>query len=144
MRNRINIQELEPDAYRAMIALEQYVVNSAVSKTHYYLIKNRASQINGCAFCIDMHTEEAIRNGESAKRLFLLNAWRESDLFTDEEKIVLAITEEVTRIDKAGLSDRIYAQAERIFGPHYIASIIMTVVSINAWNRIAISTRKTA
>ena len=142
MKNRIDIQKLEPDAYLPLFALQKYLQNSTLSTVHYYLIKIRASQINGCAFCINMHTQEAMENGETAQRIFLLNAWRETQLFTEEERIILAMTEEVTHIDRAGLSEETYQEAEKLFDQHYLAQIIMTVVSINTWNRIAISTRK--
>ena len=140
MENRINIQTLEPNAYKAMFGLESYITNSGLSKTHLELIKIRASQINGCAFCINMHTTDALKQGETAQRIFLLNAWRETELFTPEEKVVLAITEEVTLISQNGLSDKTYIEATAMFDENYIAKIIMAVVTINAWNRIAIST----
>ncbi len=143
MKQRIDIQKLEPSAYKAMFSLENYLQNSQLSKTHLELIKIRASQINGCAFCINMHTSDALKQGETAQRIFLLNAWHETELFTEEEKTVLAITEEVTLITANGLSDKTYQQAEKLFDENYIAQIIMAVVTINAWNRIAISTRKT-
>lgn len=143
MENRIDIQQIEPNAYKAMFALENYLQSTRLSKTHIELIKIRASQINGCAFCINMHTSDALKQGETAQRIFLLNAWQETELFTEEEKIILAITEEVTLIDRNGLSDKTYQQAEKLFDGNYIAQIIMAVVTINAWNRIAISTRKT-
>lgn len=142
MGNRIDIQKLEPAAYKAMLALEAYLQNSQLSKTHLELIKIRASQINGCAFCINMHTEDAMKHGETAQRIFLLNAWKETELFTEEEKTILAITEEVTLISQNGLSDLTYQQAEKFFNKNYIAQIIMAVVTINAWNRIAVSTKK--
>jgi AhpD family alkylhydroperoxidase len=141
MENRVNINETEPKAYKAMYALEGYLATSQLSKTHRDLIKIRASQINGCAFCIDMHTQDALKHGETAQRIFLLNAWRESGLFTEEEKVVLAITEEVTLIHNHGLSQETYTKAEQAFDQAYIALIIMAVVTINAWNRIAISTK---
>lgn len=142
MKKRIDIQKTEPKAYQAMFGLEAYLQNSQLSKTHLELIKTRASQINGCAFCLNMHTIDALKQGETAQRLFLLNAWRETDLFTEEERVVLAITEEVTLISQHGLSDATYEAAEKLFDEHYIAQIIMAVVVINAWNRIAISTNK--
>lgn len=142
MENRIDIQELEPNAYKAMFGLENYIANSGLSKTHLELIKIRASQINGCAFCINMHTSQALKQGETTQRIFLLNAWRETHLFTEEEKVLLAITEEVTLINKDGLSTKTYHKASAIFDEHYIAKIIMAVVTINAWNRIAVSTLK--
>ncbi|MGX1640824.1 carboxymuconolactone decarboxylase family protein [Sphingobacterium sp. NPDC055431] len=143
MENRIDIQQLEPDAFKAMFALENYLHNSGLSRTQFYLIKIRASQINGCAFCINMHTTDALKQGETAQRIFLLNAWKETGLFTEEEKIILAITEEVTLISQNGLSDETYRKAEQLFDGNQIAQIIMAVVTINAWNRIVISTKKT-
>lgn len=142
MENRIDVQKVEPAAYKQMFGLEEYLQNSRLSKKHLKLIKIRASQINGCAFCIDMHTSEALQHGETARRIFMLNAWKESDMFSEEEKTVLAMTEEVTLIHQNGLSDETYKQAEKFFDEKYIAQIIMAVVTINAWNRIAISTKK--
>jgi AhpD family alkylhydroperoxidase len=141
MEKRLNIQETEPQAYKAMYALEGYLATSQLSKTHKELIKIRASQINGCAFCIDMHTKDALKYGETTQRIFLLSAWRETDLFTEEEKAVLAITEEVTLIHSQGLSDKTYQKAEAILDKNYIAQTIVAVATINAWNRIAISTQ---
>ena len=141
MEKRVNIHEAEPQAYKAMYALEGYLAASQLSKTHKELIKIRASQINGCAFCIDMHTKDALKNGESMQRIFLLSAWRETSLFTEEEKAVLAITEEVTLIHNQGLSDKTYQQAEAVLDKNYIAQTIVAVATINAWNRIAISTQ---
>jgi len=143
MNNRIDIPTLEPDAYKAMSGLESYLRNSRLSKIHLELIKIRASQINGCAFCINMHTADALKNGETAQRIFLLNAWKETELFTEEERTILAITEEVTLIHRNGLSDKTYEQAVKLFDENYIAQIIMAVVTINAWNRIAVSTNRT-
>jgi AhpD family alkylhydroperoxidase len=143
MNKRINIQEIEPNSYKAMFALEGYLSATTLTKTHKELIKIRASQINGCAFCLDMHTKDALKNGETNQRIFLLSAWRESDLFTEEEKVILAITEEITLIQHEGLTEETYQKAEQTFNQNYIAQIIMAVVTINAWNRIAISTKKT-
>lgn len=141
METRLNIQELEPQAYKAMYALEAFLAGSQLSKTHKELLKIRSSQINGCAFCIDMHTKDALKQGETTQRIFLLNAWRETDLFTEEEKVVLAIAEEITLIHQHGLSDETYARAQQFFNTNYIAQLIMAVATINAWNRIAISSR---
>lgn len=139
MEKRINISEIEPQAIKAMYALEGYLATTQLSNTHKELIKIRASQINGCAFCIDMHTKDALKYGETNQRIFLLNAWRETNLFTEEEKVILAITEEVTLIHNRGLSDETYQKAEQFFDKNVIAQLIMAVVAINAWNRIAIS-----
>ena len=143
MTNRIDIQELEPKAFGAMLGLENYLQNSGLPKKDFNLIKIRASQINGCAYCINMHTSEALKKGETAQRIFLLDAWKETGIFTQEEKTILAITEEVTLISQNGLSDETYRQAEQLFDGNQIAQIIMAVVTINAWNRIVISTKKT-
>ncbi|TKK71711.1 carboxymuconolactone decarboxylase family protein [Ilyomonas limi] len=140
MEQRVNIQVTQPQAYKAMFALEAYLQTTQLSKTQKELIKIRASQINGCAFCIDMHTKDARKLGETEQRIYLLNAWRETDLYTEEEKAILALTEEVTLINANGVSDKTYAQAERLFGKEQVAQIIMAIVTINAWNRIAIST----
>jgi AhpD family alkylhydroperoxidase len=141
MEKRVNIYETEPAGYKAMLGLEGYLAGTQLTKTHKELIKIRASQINGCAFCIDMHTKDALKNGETNQRIFLLNAWRETDLFSAEEKAILAVTEEMTLIHQHGLSDASYQQALQFFDKNYIAQIIMAVVTINAWNRIAISTQ---
>jgi AhpD family alkylhydroperoxidase len=141
MEKRVNINETEPKAYQAMYGLGGYLTTTRLSKTHKELIKIRASQINGCAFCLDMHTKDAMKNGETTQRIFLLNAWRETDLFAEEEKLILAITEEVTLIHQQGLSQELYNKGEQAFGETYLAQIIMAIVTINAWNRIAISTK---
>ncbi|RQP15913.1 MAG: carboxymuconolactone decarboxylase family protein [Parapedobacter sp.] len=142
MEKRINIHAIAPQAYDAVLALEKYLAKSEISRTLKELIKIRASQINGCAFCIDMHTKDALKNGETNQRIFLLNAWREvSGFFAEEERITLAMTEEITHISKNGLSDETYQKAITVFGENKVAEIIMTVVTINAWNRIAVSTR---
>ncbi|MES2238695.1 MAG: carboxymuconolactone decarboxylase family protein [Bacteroidota bacterium] len=140
MTTRVNINEIEPQAFKAMYALEGYLATIQLSKIQKELIKIRASQINGCAFCIDMHTKDALKYGETTQRIFLLNAWRETQLFSEEEKVLLAITEEITLITNKGLSNETYAKAEQFFDKNQIAQIIMAVVTINAWNRIAIST----
>ena len=140
MENRVNINKTQPGAYKAMYALEGYLATTQLTKTQKDLVKIRASQINKCAYCIDMHTRDAVKNGETNQRIFLLNAWRETNLFTEEEKVLLAITEEATLIHNQGLSDETYKKAEQLFGENYIAQVIMAVVAINAWNRIAVST----
>lgn len=140
MEHRVNVNETEPGAYKAMYALEAYLSTTQLTKKQKELIKLRASQINRCAYCIDMHSRDAIKNGESLQRIFLLNAWRETTLFTEEEKGILSITEEITQIANSGLSDETYQKAEQLFDKHFIVQIIMAVVAINAWNRIAVST----
>ena len=142
MDKRIQIDVAEPSAYNGMIALENYLAQSELSRTHKELIKIRASQLNGCPFCIDMHTKDALKNGESQQRIFLLNAWRGANIFTEEEKIILQITEEVTMIHNKGLTSKTYQKAIETFSENYFSQIIMAIVTINSWNRIAISTHK--
>ncbi|MGV0831682.1 carboxymuconolactone decarboxylase family protein [Empedobacter brevis] len=141
MKNRLNIQKLAPKAYEAMYGLENFLANSELEKLHLELIKIRASQLNGCAFCINMHTKDAIKIGETNQRIFLLNAWQETTLFTEEERIILSMTEEITQISEHGLTDETYEKATTLFTEKYISLIIIAVTTINAWNRIAISSR---
>jgi AhpD family alkylhydroperoxidase len=106
------------------------------------MIKIRASQINGCAYCIDMHTQEALKLGEKQRRIFALSAWKESPLFTEEERAILQLTEEVTMISKHGVSNETYNNVLKFYSENELAQIIMQVVIINSWNRIAISTNE--
>ena len=140
MENRINIQKVEPAAYQAMFGLEKYLSTSTVDPILLELIKMRASQINGCAFCLNMHSADARKMGETEQRLYLLNAWKETTLFTKEEEAVLALTEEITLITNH-VSNETYNKAASIFDEKTLAQIIMAIVTINAWNRIAISTK---
>ncbi|MBZ4191932.1 carboxymuconolactone decarboxylase family protein [Niabella beijingensis] len=144
MQKRIDLDNVQhPKAYKAMLALEGYMAQASISRTLRHLIKIRASYINGCAFCIDMHAKEAIHDGESTQRIFLISAWREArKFFTEEEQVVMTMTEEITLIHQHGLSDETYANALRFFNEDQIAEIIMGIITINAWNRIAISTHK--
>ena len=130
-----------PAAYRAMLQLEHYVRSSGLNPTLLELIKIRASQINGCAFCIDMHTKDARLHGETEQRIYALNGWRETPFFTPEERAVLAFTETVTLISTAHVSDALYQEVSQYFSPEEIANLLMAIVTINAWNRIAIATR---
>lgn len=128
-----------PEAYEALLNLEKYIATTSVTSTQRELIKIRASQINGCAFCINMHTTDARKYGETEKRIYLLSAWREADVYTDEEKAILALTEEITMISNH-VSDEVYQNAARLFNEKYLAEIIMVIITINSWNRLAIST----
>ncbi len=139
METRIKIQEVEPEAFQAMYPLENYVRNSGLEKRLYELIKIRASQINGCAFCLNMHTKDARKLGETEQRIYLLNAWRETNLFTPEERAILQLTEEVTNI-KEHVSDQTYEEAINILGEKTTARVIVAIIAINAWNRMAIAT----
>ncbi len=140
MSKRIIIKEVDPNAYKAMAAMEKYMAGSQLSYAHKELIKIRASQINGCAYCIQIQTKDARKAGETEQRIYALSAWRESPLFSDEEKAILAMTDEITRIADKGLSDSTYNLASNYFSDNEIAEMIMQIVIINAWNRIAVST----
>ncbi len=139
---RINVKEIERNTYKAMLNMESYVKNSQIPELLRELIKIRASQINGCAYCIDMHTEEALNLGETDRRIFAVSAWKESPLFTQEERAALQLTEEVTLISKNGVSDETYNAVLRFFGERVLAQIIMQIVMINSWNRVAVSTHQ--
>lgn len=141
MEKRINIQTLEPQAFKAMLGLEGYLSKIAISKTLKELIKIRSSQINNCAYCINMHTKDALANGETQERIFLLSAWREApNLYTVQEQLALEMTEEITLIHEQGLRTETYQKALAHFSENEIAQLIMAVVTINSWNRIALST----
>lgn len=139
---RKSILELQPKGYEAMRGLESYIRSTSLDRKLCELIKIRASQLNGCAYCIDMHTEEALEIGESNRRLFAIAAWHESPLFTDDERVALQLTEEVTLIGDDGVCDETYEAAIAAFGEEKTAQIIMQIVIINSWNRIAVSTRQ--
>ncbi len=139
MKQRIKIHTADPAGYRAMVAFAQYQDTTELTTTHKELIKIRASQINGCAYCIDMHTRDARKNGETEQRIYALNAWRETPFFTEEEKAILALTEEITLIQHH-VSDATYERAATLLGEKYLAQVIIAIVTVNAWTRIGIAT----
>ncbi|MGF1521842.1 MAG: carboxymuconolactone decarboxylase family protein [Leptolyngbyaceae cyanobacterium] len=141
MKTRLDLDQINPAAYRAVMGLEGYIQKSGLDKTLLELIKTRASQINRCAFCLDMHTKDARHRGETEQRLYALNAWEETPFFTPPERAVLALTEAVTQISEQGVSDEVYERVSRYFTPEQITQVLMAIVTINAWNRIAITTR---
>jgi AhpD family alkylhydroperoxidase len=139
MKPRIVIPTVAPAAYEALMNLEKYNATTSVTPIQKELIKIRASQINGCAFCINMHTADARKYGETEKRIYLISAWREADVFTEEEKAILALTEQITMITNH-VSDEVYQNAARLFDDKYLAEIILIIITINSWNRLAIAT----
>ena len=139
METRIRIDQVEPDGYKAVLGLEKFIESTSLKRTHKELIKIRASQINGCAFCIDMHTKEARKAGETEQRIYALNAWRDTRFFTEEERAILALTEEITLISNH-VKDETYAQAAKVLDEKYLAQVILSIITINVWNRIGIST----
>lgn len=124
-----------------MLGLERYLAATDLDKKLRELVKIRALQINGCAFCIDMHTKDARKLGESEQRIYALNAWQEAPFFTPEERAALALTEAITFVADTRVPDEVYEEAKRLFGEEKLAALIMAIITINAWNRIAISTR---
>ncbi len=140
MEKRISIKNVAPDAYKAMMALENYIGTTKINPLYRELVKIRASQINGCAYCIDMHTKDARDLGESERKIYALSAWRESPLFSNEERVLLAATEEITNISVKGLSEETYNNLTKYFDDQTISDLIMINVTINSWNRIAVST----
>ncbi|GAB2666361.1 carboxymuconolactone decarboxylase family protein [Flavihumibacter cheonanensis] len=136
----MNIRTDAPFAIKAMMELEQFINQTSIPRSLKELIKIRASQINGCAYCIDLHSKDAFKYGEKLQRIVVLSAWREAKyLFTEEEQVVLSITEEITLIHQNGLSELTLRRANQFFNDKQIAEIVMAVITINCWNRIAIS-----
>lgn len=138
MNQRIRIGKVQPLAYKAMLSMEKYIDGTGLKPLHREMIRIRASQINGCSYCLDMHTRDARKLGETEQRIYLLSAWRETKLYSGEECAILALTEEITLI-QGQVSDAVYDQALSILGEEYLAQVIMLIICINMWNRIGIT-----
>ena len=141
MHARLDAMKAAPGAYRAMAQLQQYVEGTSLEHSLLELVKMRASQINGCAYCIDMHSKDALALGESAQRLLALDAWRETPFFTDRERAALAWTEAVTLIHQGHASDAVFEEVRPHFTDEELVNLTMAIVAINGWNRIAIPFR---
>lgn len=140
MKKRIDFNVVSPAAYDAMDALDKYIDASSIDPLHRELLKIRASQINGCAYCVDMHSRDARKAGASEQKVFLVSAWREAgDIFSEEERLLFKMTEEITLIQQHGLSDETYQKAVSTFGEKTTAELIIAITTINAWNRIGVS-----
>jgi AhpD family alkylhydroperoxidase len=140
LADRIIMKQLEPGAYKAMLGVEAYLKATGLDPLLKELIKIRASRVNGCGHCIEMHEDMARDLGETEARLAALAAWEDSTLFTERERALLAVTDEVTLTAGGGISDETYAAALEHLDDNTLAQIIMVIVTINAWNRIALST----
>jgi len=141
MSRRINFNDVQPNAYDAMDALDKFVDDTPIDKLHREFIKIRASQINGCAYCVDAHSHDALKLGVPMQKVLLISAWREAkNIFSEEEELLFRMTEEITLIHQHGLGDETYQKAIDIFGEEKTAQIIMAIVTINAWNRIGVAT----
>ena len=141
MASRANPYHSSNEAMQAVVALDTYVQSCGLDSGLLDLIKTRASQINGCVFCIDMHTREARERGETEQRLYLLNAWREADVYSPREKAALAWTEAVTRVSETHVPDSVYNEATEHFSAEELVKLTVAVGLINIWNRVAISFR---
>jgi AhpD family alkylhydroperoxidase len=138
MKTRLKINEIDPEGYKAMAAIDKYLQATPLTTRHKDLIKIRASQINGCAYCVDMHIKDALKAGETERRIHNLVTWRETPFFSEDERAILALTEEATVITQR-VSDDTYNEAVRILGEKYVAHALMAIISINGWNRIGVT-----
>ena len=141
MQPRLNYREIAPDAFKAMAGVEQYLRRSSIEPALLHLVTLRASQINGCAYCIDMHSKDARRGGETEQRLYCLSAWRECPFYTDRERAAFEWTEAVTLITEGHVADDVFERVRQHFSDKELVDLNYAVAAINAWNRIAIPFR---
>jgi AhpD family alkylhydroperoxidase len=141
MQQRFDYMKVAPGAYHAMSGLEKYLHESGLEESLLHLIKLRASQINGCAYCIDMHWKDAKAVGESDRKLYELNAWGECPFYSERERAALAWTEAVTRVAETHVPDEVYENVRKHFNEKELADLTLAIATINAWNRLAISAR---
>ena len=140
---RLSIHDVDPGATEAVLGMERYVRSSDLEKPLYELVKIRASQLNGCAFCLDMHCRDAREGGEDQRRLDVLSAWREApDLFSEKEQAALALAEAMTLIGREGVPDDVWGKAAKHFPREEIVPLLMAIATINVWNRLAVSTHQ--
>ncbi|KOX08385.1 carboxymuconolactone decarboxylase family protein [Micromonospora profundi] len=137
---RMNAPEVVPQGYRAVLGLEQYV-KSNVDHTVLELVKLRASMLNGCAFCVDMHSRDALGAGESSRRLFAVATWREAPFFDERERTALALTDAVTRLGDHGVPDDVWDAAAKVWSEKELADLVLAIATINVWNRLAVTMR---
>lgn len=143
MEQRIDMWKLAPEASRTVLALESYA-REHVDPTLFELIKIRASMINGCAFCVDMHTTDALKQGEDLRRIVAVAAWHESPYFSELERAVLDLTDAVTRLGEGGVCDRIWDAARAHLDDLELTNVVMAIAAINVWNRVAITAQTPA
>ena len=142
MQPRLEAQKVAPGAFHAMLTLEEYVRKSSrLEPSILHLVRMRASQINGCAYCLDMHSKDARAEGETEQRLYALSAWRETPFFTDRERAALAWTEAVTLVGQDHVPDSVYEEVRQRFSEEELVNLTMAIVTINGWNRLCISFR---
>lgn len=138
--SRIDMAAVAPQAYQVVLGLEKYV-RTNLDHTVLELVKLRASMLNGCAFCVDMHSREALAAGESSRRLFAVAAWREAPFFTERERTALALTDAVTRLGEHGVPDEVWDAAAKVWSEKELADLVVAIATINVWNRIAVTSR---
>jgi len=143
MAHRRFLQDVDSSAFEVMLGFEKYLAKSSLSRTHADLIKIRVSQINGCAYCIDKHIQDALNIGEDPRRIFVLSAWQETSFFSKEEQAILALVEEMTLISQQGVPDHTYDTAINLLGQQYTTEVMMAIIAMNAWNRVGITTGRT-
>ncbi|WP_324780206.1 carboxymuconolactone decarboxylase family protein [Thiobacillus sedimenti] len=143
MKQRLDYKKVAPIGYRAMLELEQYVQRSGLEDSLLELVKTRASQLNHCAWCLDMHTKDARARGETEQRLYLLSAWREAQCYSERERAALAWTESVTLISQADVSDEVYAEVCRHLSEKERVDLTFAIIAINGWNRLNVPFRTT-
>ncbi|MDP2686006.1 MAG: carboxymuconolactone decarboxylase family protein [Aequorivita sp.] len=139
---RLDYNQTDPKSIKGMLELEKYVAGSGLEKSLYELVKLRASQINGCAYCIDMHSKDARKAGETEQRLYTLSAWRETSFYSERERAALAWTEAMTLISENDIPDSLYVLVTEHFNEKEHLALTMAIVAINGWNRLAIGFRK--
>lgn len=144
METRLNYATVYPESLQAMLKMEEFAKQGGLDPVLYELVKIRASQLNGCAFCINMHTKDLRTMGEEEKRIYLLDAWKEAQFYTEKEKAALELTEVVTKISDRGVPDETYERVRKQFNEKEFVALIVLINTINSWNRIAISTGMTA
>ena len=142
MQPRLDISKVAPEVYKAMSALEACVRKSGLESSLLELVKTRTSQMNSCAFCLDMHTKDARAHGETEQRLFTLSAWRETPFFSERERAALAWTETITNVSETHVPDDVYEVASKHFTEKELADLTLAIVAINGWNRLSIAFRK--
>ena len=140
MEPRMNNARVAPEAFRAVMGMENYV-RANVEPGLLHLVKLRASMVNGCAFCVDMHSRDALATGESSRRLFAVAAWREGPFFDERERAALALTDAVTRLGEHGVPDEVWDAAAKVWSERELADLLMAIATINVWNRLAVATR---
>ena len=140
MHQRLNLNEVIPEAYKAVLALERHV-RTKIDRDLLELVKLRASMLNGCAFCVDMHSTAALKNGEDPRRLFAVSVWRESPFFSPNERAALALTDAVTRLGEEGVTDEVWDDAVVAFGSSTAAELVVAIATINVWNRLSVTNR---